>query len=163
MLNSNIPIFLASKSPRRRILLKQIGLNFKSFRVELEEEVLDGEHPIKTVKRLSQEKLALAEKRIKNGVIETETERAFLLLVKVGFQGATDDFEHELENVISKAEVDESGRNNFIVFKPLRLNLTVPEPLHSSRSKFTLEKRIEEFDQIQVFVHHLGNQPITIN
>lgn len=71
MLNSNIPIFLASKSPRRRVLLKQIGLKFKSFMVELDEEILDGEHPIKTVKRLSQEKMNLAIKKVHRGIIIT--------------------------------------------------------------------------------------------
>lgn len=71
MLNSNIPIFLASKSPRRRVLLKQIGLKFKSFIVELDEEILDGEHPIKTVKRLSLEKMILAETKLRNGIIIT--------------------------------------------------------------------------------------------
>ncbi len=71
MLNSNIPIFLASKSPRRRILLKQIGLKFKSFSVQLDEEILDGEHPIKTVKRLSLEKMNLAETKLRNGIIIT--------------------------------------------------------------------------------------------
>ncbi len=71
MLNSKLPIYLASKSPRRKILLNQIGLSFKSFSVELNEEILDAEHPIKTVKRLSKEKLELAEKRINSGIIIT--------------------------------------------------------------------------------------------
>ncbi len=71
MLNSKLPIYLASKSPRRKILLNQIGLSFKSFSVELNEEILDAEHPIKTVKRLSKEKLELAEKRIDSGIIIT--------------------------------------------------------------------------------------------
>ncbi len=71
MLKQNIPIYLASKSPRRKYLLKQIGLEFKSFSVELDEEILDGEHPIKTVKRLSLEKLKLAEKTVSDGIIIT--------------------------------------------------------------------------------------------
>lgn len=71
MLNSKLPIYLASKSPRRKILLNQIGLKFKTFSVELNEEILDAEHPIKTVKRLSIEKLELAENKIDNGIIIT--------------------------------------------------------------------------------------------
>ena len=71
MLKTKIPIYLASRSPRRKYLLKQIGLNFKTFSVELEEEILDGEHPIKTVKRLSLEKLNEAKKRVKEGIIIT--------------------------------------------------------------------------------------------
>jgi len=71
MLKKNIPIYLASQSPRRKSLLKQIGLEFKTFSVELDEEILDGEHPIKTVKRLSLEKLKLAEKMVSEGIVIT--------------------------------------------------------------------------------------------
>lgn len=71
MLKKNITIYLASKSPRRKKLLKIIGLNFKSISVELNEEILDGEHPIKTVKRLALEKLEKAKKRVSSGVVIT--------------------------------------------------------------------------------------------
>ena len=71
MLKKNIPIYLASQSPRRKSLLKQIGLEFKTFSVELNEEILDGEHPIKTVKRLSLEKLKLAETIVSEGIVIT--------------------------------------------------------------------------------------------
>lgn len=71
MLKSNVKIFLASKSPRRRKLLKQIGLNFKSFSVDLHEEIIDGEHPAQTVKRLAMHKYEAACKKIKNGIVIT--------------------------------------------------------------------------------------------
>lgn len=71
MLKRNIPIYLASQSPRRKSLLKQIGLEFKTFSVDLDEEILDGEHPIKTVTRLSLEKLKLAETMVSDGIIIT--------------------------------------------------------------------------------------------
>jgi septum formation protein len=71
MLKKKIPIYLASQSPRRKSLLKQIGLKFKTFSVELDEEILDGEHPIKTVKRLSLEKLKLAETIVSEGIVIT--------------------------------------------------------------------------------------------
>ena len=71
MLKQNIPIYLASQSPRRKSLLKQIGLEFKTFSVELNEEILAGEHPIKTVKRLSLEKLKLAEAMVSEGIVIT--------------------------------------------------------------------------------------------
>lgn len=71
MIISNQQIFLASKSPRRRKLLKQIGLNFKSFSVDLHEEIFDGEHPITTVKRLSLHKLEEAQKKVKDAIIIT--------------------------------------------------------------------------------------------
>ena len=71
MINTNIPIYLASKSPRRKKLLKSINLNFKTFSVDLVEEIFDAEHPIKTVKRLAKEKLHQAEKKINYGIIIT--------------------------------------------------------------------------------------------
>ena len=71
MLITKLPIYLASQSPRRKSLLKQIGLEFKTFSVELDEEILDGEHPINTVKRLSLEKLKEAEKKVSDGIIIT--------------------------------------------------------------------------------------------
>jgi len=71
ILKINSPFYLASKSPRRRKLLKILGIKFKTFSVELDEEMLDGEHPVETVKRLSGEKMALAEKKVKSGIILT--------------------------------------------------------------------------------------------
>ena len=71
MINSKIKIYLASKSPRRRKLLKQLGLKFKSFSVDLHEEILDGEHPIQTVKRLAKHKSETASKKVKNGIVIT--------------------------------------------------------------------------------------------
>jgi septum formation protein len=64
-------IYLASKSPRRRKLLTQIGIKFKSFSVDLNEEIFDGEHPIKTVKRLALHKSDAAYKKVKTGIIIT--------------------------------------------------------------------------------------------
>ncbi|MGE5458533.1 MAG: Maf family protein [Methanococcaceae archaeon] len=71
MLNINVPVFLASQSPRRRKLLKIFGIKFSSFSVELDEEILDGEHPVQTVKRLSHQKLELALAKKKKGIIIT--------------------------------------------------------------------------------------------
>jgi septum formation protein len=71
MIKSETPIYLASKSPRRRKLLKQLGIKFKAFSVDLNEEILNGEHPIQTVKRLAKHKSELAQKKIKKGIIIT--------------------------------------------------------------------------------------------
>lgn len=71
MLKTNLKIYLASKSPRRRKLLKQLGIKFKSFSVDLHEEILDGEHPIQTVKRLALHKSVEAESKIKSGIVIT--------------------------------------------------------------------------------------------
>ncbi len=71
MYKTNLEIYLASKSPRRRKLLKQIGLKFRSFSVDLHEEILDGEHPVQTVKRLAMHKSDEAILKIKNGIVIT--------------------------------------------------------------------------------------------
>lgn len=71
MINSDQKIFLASKSPRRRKLLKQLGIKFKSFTVDLHEEIFDGEHPVQTVKRLALHKCNAALSKIKNGIVIT--------------------------------------------------------------------------------------------
>lgn len=71
MLKTNLPIYLASKSPRRRKLLKLLGVNFKLFSVNFNEEIFDGEHPSQTVKRLAYHKYLIASKKIKNGIIIT--------------------------------------------------------------------------------------------
>ena len=71
MLKTKLPIYLASQSPRRKILLEQIGIKFKSFSVDLDEIIYENENPIKVVKRLSKEKLELAEKIKNDGIIIT--------------------------------------------------------------------------------------------
>ena len=71
MIKTDIPIYLASKSPRRRKLLKQLGIKFKSFSVNTIEEVLDGEHPIVCVKRLANEKMTRAQMKVNNSLIIT--------------------------------------------------------------------------------------------
>ena len=71
MIKTDLPIYLASKSPRRKKLLSQINLKFKTFSVEADESILNGEHPVKAVKRLSKEKLAHALIKVNKGIIIT--------------------------------------------------------------------------------------------
>ncbi len=71
MINNTIPIYLASKSPRRRKLLKQLNLKFKSFSINMDETINKNEKPFKAVTRLSKEKLNLAKTKIKTGIIIT--------------------------------------------------------------------------------------------
>ena len=71
MIKSELPIYLCSKSPRRRKLLKQINLQFKAFSVDVDETILKGEKPVQTVKRLSKEKLSAALLRVKKGIFIT--------------------------------------------------------------------------------------------
>lgn len=71
MIKTTLPIYLASKSPRRRKLLKQLGIKFKAFSVNSAEDFLDAEHPVDCVKRLAQEKMERAKKRVNNSILIT--------------------------------------------------------------------------------------------
>lgn len=71
MIKTDLPIYLASRSPRRRKLLKQLGIKFKSYSVNLDEKIKGAEKPVNLVKRLSIEKMNLARKKIKSGLIIT--------------------------------------------------------------------------------------------
>lgn len=71
MIVTKVPIYLASKSPRRRKLLKQLNLKFRSIDLHFNEKVNDDEDPISLVKRLSIEKLNNALLKIKKGIIIT--------------------------------------------------------------------------------------------
>lgn len=71
MIDPSIPLFLASKSPRRRKLLKQLNLKFRSFSVEMDEVIYPDESPSKAVIRLSREKMNLAKEKVNKGIIIT--------------------------------------------------------------------------------------------
>ncbi len=71
MINSKTQIYLASKSPRRRKLLKQLNLKFKSFGIDIDETVKRNENPSSAVVRLSKEKLEIAKRKKLNGIIIT--------------------------------------------------------------------------------------------
>ncbi|MGK9477330.1 Maf family protein [Melioribacter sp. OK-6-Me] len=71
MIPKSIPIYLASKSPRRRKILKLLNINFKSFSVDVKENVKDGEHPVQTVKRLALDKFRAASKKVNEGIVIT--------------------------------------------------------------------------------------------
>lgn len=53
-------IFLASNSPRRKKLLKQIGIKFKVIKINYKEKIKPREAPVQNVKRISKEKLNIA-------------------------------------------------------------------------------------------------------
>jgi len=71
MIKTTLPIYLASRSPRRRKLLKQLNINFKSFSVDVIESIDNGEKPIHNVKRLANEKMDKAKEKAKHGIIIT--------------------------------------------------------------------------------------------
>ncbi len=71
MINTKLPIYLASKSPRRKKLLKQIKLKFKVIDLHFKEKINQKENPVFLVKRLALEKLNAALLKIKDGIIIT--------------------------------------------------------------------------------------------
>jgi septum formation protein len=66
---SEIPIVLASSSPRRRELLKGLGLSFEVIPAEVDETKLKGESPEALVKRLSKIKAEAVAKKYPEALI----------------------------------------------------------------------------------------------
>jgi septum formation protein len=74
MIKINLPIILASGSPRRKKLLKQMNLTFKVLKVDVDESFKIGEKPVHIVKRLSKYKLDKAiETKMKGIFITADT------------------------------------------------------------------------------------------
>lgn len=71
MISTELPIYLASKSIRRRKLLKQINLKYRTVDLDFHENFYPNENPIFSVKRLALEKLNSALLVIKRGIIIT--------------------------------------------------------------------------------------------
>ncbi|OGW45128.1 MAG: septum formation protein Maf [Nitrospirae bacterium GWC2_57_9] len=63
------PIILASSSPRRREMLKQIGLRFTVDPADVDERVLPGEEPEAYAVRVAQDKARIAAGRVDRGII----------------------------------------------------------------------------------------------
>ena len=78
MINNHPLIYLASKSPRRKKLLKQMNLNFKVLSVEIDESRKGNESALKMVKRLAFEKLERAKLKVDKGIIITADTTVFL-------------------------------------------------------------------------------------
>jgi nucleoside triphosphate pyrophosphatase len=71
MLKPSLPVYLASKSPRRKKLLRLILDDFRVLSTGLDEIEIVGEKPEKMVKRLSEEKLEAAIRKNIQGIIIT--------------------------------------------------------------------------------------------
>ncbi|MCE1190261.1 MAG: Maf family protein [Ignavibacteria bacterium] len=71
MIDTSIPIYLASKSPRRRKLLKLIYPHVHVLDIATDEEVRPGEAPAEIVKRLASEKMDAAMVKVKKGLVVT--------------------------------------------------------------------------------------------
>lgn len=66
-----LPVYLASKSPRRRKLLKQINIRFKILDVHFNELFSDNETPKENARRIAFDKAQTALKQNKKGIIIT--------------------------------------------------------------------------------------------
>ncbi|MBU0559224.1 MAG: septum formation protein Maf [Bacteroidetes bacterium] len=71
MLRLDIPVYIASKSPRRKKILKQLGIKFKSISIDVPEKFIRNEDSVTAVKRLAYEKLLEAQKHVRKGIIIT--------------------------------------------------------------------------------------------
>lgn len=69
MSKTQIDLFLASSSPRRRKLLKILNIPYRSFSIEADESVLEKERPINAVKRITKNKLEAAKEKNPEGTI----------------------------------------------------------------------------------------------
>jgi len=139
MIHIAVPFYLASKSPRRKKLLKQIGINFKSIIVDLHEEIFDGEHPIQTVKRLALHKMEEAESKVKKGIILTADTIVVLQKHIIGKPKNEKDAERILKLL--------SGKTHFVYTGFAIKNLTN-------------KKVIIDFEKTSVTFHNLSNRMI---
>jgi len=71
MIKNNPVIYLASSSPRRKKLLQQLNIQFKTIEIDFEEKINRGESPVKAVKRLSVEKMNKAKETVCDGIVIT--------------------------------------------------------------------------------------------
>lgn len=69
MIKLNQILYLASSSPRRKQLLKQIGLRFKSIHTDIDEVISEKDKPVSVVKRLAEDKLNAAISKLSSGII----------------------------------------------------------------------------------------------
>ena len=70
----NLPVILASASPRRKELLEKLGLTFKIVPTHIDESMYPNEKPLDHVRRLAEEKgRAIAEKYPEQIVISADT------------------------------------------------------------------------------------------
>lgn len=69
MPSMSMPLFLASTSPRRSELLRQIGLDFSVLTVDVDESLQDGELPAAYVARLARAKAAAGLAQVSGGVV----------------------------------------------------------------------------------------------
>jgi len=139
MISSSIPVFLASKSPRRRKLLKQLNIKFKSFSVEMDEKIYPNEKPSNSVLRLSKEKLELAKLKVKKGIVITADTIVVLNKTVLGKPKNKKDAFRILKLLSGKTHVVYTGYSIF---------------------NFTNNKTISEYEKTEVTFRDLNDEEI---
>jgi septum formation protein len=139
MINSHPPIFLASKSPRRKKLLNQLNLKFEVLSVQVDESRNGRETPVMMVRRLAQGKLSAAKTKIRNGIIITADTIVVLDSEVLGKPG----IRSEAKKMLGKL----SGRTH-IVYTGFSI--------YNSKNKRT----ITDYEKTLVTFRRLGNKEI---
>lgn len=73
--NPRAPIILASASPRRRELLRMLGVAFQVCPADVDETPLPGETPLETQRRITREKARAAQERLALGACAAQAEQ----------------------------------------------------------------------------------------
>jgi septum formation protein len=113
MFNTSLPVYLASKSPRRKKLLNQLKINFKVIEVDINEDPREGESPVRMVKRLSKEKLEKARGKVKKGIIITADTTVVLDKTVLGKPKDEKDAEKILKKLSGKTHAVYTGFSVF--------------------------------------------------
>ncbi len=71
MIKSKYPIYLASKSPRRKKMLDLMGVKFNVLDIDVNERINISYSPVKNVKQIAKQKSEEALLRIKSGIVIT--------------------------------------------------------------------------------------------
>lgn len=139
MINQSYPLYLASKSPRRRKLLKLIYPEIHVLDVDTDEEFFENESPVITVKRIAIEKMDAALAKVKKGIILT----ADTIVVLDGHIIGKPKNEQDAFSILRKL----SGRSHF-VYTGICLQVT-PQ-----------NKRITSYEKTKVVFRELSDDEI---
>lgn len=139
MISPSIPVFLASKSPRRKKLLKQLKIKFKSFSVDMDEKIHPNEKPSNSVIRLSKEKLEFAKVIAKKGIVITADTIVVLNKTVLGKPINKKDASRILKLLSGKTHVVYTGYSIF---------------------NFSNNKTISEYEKTEVTFRDLTNEEI---
>lgn len=69
MFNFKAPLYLASNSPRRKKMLRSLGIEFIHLNVDHKEIIFEKDSPLKNVKRLAKEKCVRAAENLDYGIV----------------------------------------------------------------------------------------------